>query len=111
MSGIYRVERWDQVTQPSPAILRLLLDREGYQVFHWVDMPNTVYGSHKHQTDQSHWVISGSLEIVVENVGQFVLGPGDRDFLSANTYHTAKVLGLEPVTYLVGEKREIAQGL
>src|SRR5687768_11040790 len=99
----YRVERWKQPYPPNPAMLRLELTQEGYDVFQWADRPNTSYGSHKHPQPQSHWIVSGNLEIVVERVGRYVLGPGDRDFMPADTYHTARVLGNEPVIYLVGE--------
>jgi len=33
------------------------------------------------------------------------LGAGDRDYLAANTTHSAFVPGDEPVTYLIGAKR------
>lgn len=103
MAFDYRVERWKQPYPPNPAMLRLELVGEGYDVFQWADRPNTSYGSHKHPQAQSHWIVSGNLEIVVERVGRYVLGPGDRDFMPADTYHTARVLGNEPVVYLVGE--------
>lgn len=100
----YKVERWKEVYPPNPAMLRLLLVREGYEVFQWGDRPRTFYGAHKHPEEQSHWIISGSLEIHVKDVGTFQLGPGDRDFIPAETYHTAEVLGDEAVVYLVGIK-------
>lgn len=103
MAFDYRVERWKEPYPPNPAMLRLELVGEGYDVFQWADRPNTSYGSHKHPQAQSHWIVSGNLEIVVERVGRYVLGPGDRDFMPADTYHTARVLGNEPVVYLVGE--------
>src|SRR5687768_16388895 len=99
----YRVERWKQPYPPNPAMLRLELTHEGYDVFQWANRPNTNYGSHKHPQPQSHGIVSGNLEIVVERTGRYVLGPGDRDFMPADTYHTARVLGNEPVVYLVGE--------
>jgi len=34
----------------------------------------------------------------------YILGPGDRDFLPANTMHSAVVPGDQPVTYLIGAK-------
>jgi quercetin dioxygenase-like cupin family protein len=102
--GVYRIENWNQPTPPNPAMLRFLLEREGYRVFQWSDNPGTVYGNHKHDDDQSHWVISGSLELTVERAGTFVLETGDRDFLPAGTYHSARVIGEEPVMYLVGAK-------
>lgn len=104
MNSDYRIERWKEVYAPNPAMLRLQLVNEGYRVFQWSDQPNCFYASHAHSETQSHWIVSGQLEINVEFVGRFVLGPGDRDFMPANAYHTAKVLGTEPVVYLVGEK-------
>lgn len=85
-------------------MLRLILTREGYEVFHWCDRPEIVYGMHKHDEAQSHWIISGTIEIHVERVGSFVLEAGDRDFMPAGTYHSARVLGDVPVHYLIGAK-------
>jgi len=105
MPGFYKVERWKEVYPPNPAYLRLLLNREGYTtVFQWGDRIGTFYGPHFHNEDQSHWVVSGLLEIHVKDVGTFQLGPGDRDFMPAGTYHTAEVLGDQPAIYLVGVK-------
>jgi quercetin dioxygenase-like cupin family protein len=101
----YRVEKWQELHAPNPANLRHALTVEGYQVFQWCDQPGVEYGSHMHSEHQSHWIISGSLELSVERVGVFVLEPGDRDFMPAGTYHSARVIGDEPVMYLVGAKR------
>jgi quercetin dioxygenase-like cupin family protein len=100
----YRVER-SNGNVPLSAMLRLQLTNEGYDVFQWCDNPGMVYGSHKHSEDQSHWVISGTLEITVERVGTFELKAGDRDYLPAEAYHSARVIGNEPVMYLVGIKK------
>ena len=86
------------------AMMRLTLEREGYRVFQWSDLPEMAYGLHKHAEDQSHWIISGALELTVERLGTYVLEAGDRDFLPAQTYHSARVVGEEPVVYLIGEK-------
>lgn len=103
MSG-YRIERWGEMQAPNPAALRLQLVREGYRVMQWCDQPERIYGQHSHAEAQTHWIVSGSLEITVERVGTFVLEAGDRDFMPANTYHSARVIGEEPVLYLIGEK-------
>jgi quercetin dioxygenase-like cupin family protein len=101
---MYRVERWEKDYAPNAAMLRQIMISEGYKVYQWSDHPSTVYPVHKHDNEQSHWIISGSLELTVENVGTFVLNPGDRDFMPAGTYHSARVIGDEPVVYLIGEK-------
>lgn len=99
----YRIEKWSEAYPPNPAMLWLRLSREGYTIQQWADLPNTFRGSQKLENAKSHWVVSGTLEIDVEYLGRFVLGPGDRDFMPANAYHTARVIGEEPVVYLVGE--------
>jgi mannose-6-phosphate isomerase-like protein (cupin superfamily) len=101
----YRVEKWKEVYAPNPAMLRYILVSEGYGVYQWCDRVGAGYGNHMHGEDQSHWVISGTLEITVEKVGTFVLEAGDRDHMPAGTYHSARVIGNEPVVYLIGEKR------
>jgi quercetin dioxygenase-like cupin family protein len=100
----YSMQKWSEPYSPNPAMLRQILTIEGYQVFSWTDQPGIIYGMHKHDEQQSHWVISGKLEITVEHVGTFLLEAGDRDFMPANCYHSARVIGDEPVTYLIGSK-------
>lgn len=99
-----QVERWSKSTPPDAADLRRRLQREGYSVFQWRDAPGTTYGSHSHPEDQSHWILSGQLELGVGNE-TYTLSAGDRDYLPANTPHSAFVPGDEPVTYLIGAKR------
>ena len=83
----YRIERWTQKHAPDAAMLRALMEREGYRVFEWADGAGTTYSKHKHDTDQSHCIISGALELEIEEVGTFVLEAGDRDFMPSGTYH------------------------
>jgi len=100
----YRVEKWVEVHDPSPAMLRLMMEREGYSVFQWCDQPGAEYGLHQHNEDQCHWIVSGTLELTIEGFGVVVLEAGDRDYMPANTYHSARVVGEEPVLYLIGSK-------
>lgn len=98
-----RVERWAGGGSPQAADLRQRLQAEGYSVFQWSDAPGTKYGPHCHPEDQSHWIVSGELELRVEGE-TYNLRAGDRDFLPANTIHSAFVPGDEPVVYLIGAK-------
>jgi quercetin dioxygenase-like cupin family protein len=100
----YRIERWTQIHAPNPAMLRHILVTEGFRVYQWSDRAEAVYGQHKHDEDQTHWIISGALELTIERVGTFTLEAGDRDFMPAGTYHSARVVGEESVVYLIGEK-------
>lgn len=99
----FRVERWSGSGAPEPLELRRLLESEGYKVFEWSDSPGTVYKQHSHGEDQSHWIISGALELTVGDK-RYTLAAGDRDFMAANTMHSAFVPGSEPVRYLIGAR-------
>jgi mannose-6-phosphate isomerase-like protein (cupin superfamily) len=83
--------------------MREWLERDGYRTYEWTDAAGAVYGLHEHQRDQSHWIISGTLELTVEGAGIVVLNAGDRDTMPAGTRHSARVIGDEPVRYLIGE--------
>ena len=98
-----QVERWSEPTPPNAAELRERLQAEGYSVFQWTDAPGTKYGPHSHPEDQSHWILSGELELRV-GYETYTLRAGDRDYLPANTIHSAFVPGDESVTYLIGAK-------
>ena len=104
MQSHYSIERWKGLGRPEPATLSSILVSEGYSVFQWTDAPGTVYGAHSHNNDQSHWIISGTLELNVESAGKFLLAAGDRDFMPAGTDHSTEVIGDEPVVYLIGGK-------
>lgn len=97
------VEHWGEKSPPNPAELRQRLQDEGYSVFQWTDAPGTKYGPHSHPEDQSHWILSGELELRVGHE-TYTLRAGDRDYLPASTMHSAFVPGNEPVTYLIGAK-------
>ena len=98
-----RIDRWDQPTIPNIEQLRRRLIAEGYSVFQWSDAPGTTYADHSHPDDQSHWILSGALELHAGGE-TYTLRAGDRDFLPANTVHSAFVPGHEPVVYLIGAK-------
>jgi quercetin dioxygenase-like cupin family protein len=101
----YRIKKWKGADAPEPEAMRQIMLSEGYEVFQWSDSPATTYASHFHSEDQSHWIISGSLELTIDGDGRFVLESGDRDFMPAGTYHSARVVSDEPVVYLIGEKQ------
>lgn len=100
----YSIERWKEMYAPNAAMLRHILVAEGYSVLQWCDGPGTEYGSHHHNDDQSHWVISGSIEFTIENDRTYVLEAGDRDIMPAFTIHKACVVSEGPVVYLIGSR-------
>ena len=98
-----QVERWSEQTRPDEQELKARLQSEGYSVFQCTDAAGTKYGPHAHAEDQSHWILSGELELRVGHE-TYILRAGDRDFLPANTIHSAFVPGDQPVVYLIGAK-------
>lgn len=89
---------------PNASQLRETLVVEGYSVFEWSDAPGMSYEPHTHDDDQSHWIISGALQLTVAGE-TYTLEAGDRDFLPAHTTHAAFVPGNKPVRYLIGSKK------
>ena len=100
----FSVQRWAGNEVPSPKGMRQILAHEGYSVFEWTDAPGTTYAPHAHDDDQSHWIISGALQLTVAGE-TYILQAGDRDFLPAQTTHAAFVPGDKPVWYLIGSKK------
>lgn len=100
----YRIERWNRPETPVADELMKRMSDEGYNVFQWTDAPGAVYTEHDHGDDQSHWIISGTLELNVRGHGAVVLKTGDRDFMPAGTVHSARVIGDEEVVYLIGTR-------
>jgi mannose-6-phosphate isomerase-like protein (cupin superfamily) len=80
------------------------MENDGFSVYEWSDSPGATYSTHMHDNDQSHWIVSGTLELDVAGYGIVQLSPGDRDFMPAGTDHAARVIGDEPVVYLIGSK-------
>lgn len=98
-----KVERWDGSGPPDKEAFRRQMETEGYSVFEWTDAPGTSYGPHSHAEDQSHWIVRGALTLRV-GWEEYTLRAGDRDYLPANTEHSAVVPRDESVVYLIGAK-------
>jgi quercetin dioxygenase-like cupin family protein len=97
------IERWSESGPPDARRLRQRMEAEGYSVFESRDAAGTTYRPHSHTEEQSHWIVSGAL---VLRVGweEYTLRAGDRDYLPANTEHSATVPRDEAVVYLIGIK-------
>ncbi len=104
-----KIDRWHAAERPDSAKLVVELEADGYSVYSWTDGAHAVYPPHTHDDDQSHWVLSGALALTVDGQ-EYVLRAGDRDWLPAGTLHTARVVGGQSVTYLVGSKPRRSSG-
>lgn len=105
-----QVERWREPYQPNPAMLRLLLFHEGYDTYQWSERPGAMHGWHFHEEEQLHWVVSGEMEVTVQDCGQsftYILKNGDRDYIPPKIYHQFRNLGTENLLYLNGIKRKV----
>ena len=105
MADEYSVVRWSSKGQPESRHLLEILISEGYDPFEWSDNAGTIYEMHFHLEEQSHWIISGSLELTIDTGDKFILGAGDRDFMPAGIQHSARVVGDNAVRYLIGSRR------
>lgn len=71
----------------------------GWWPVSWRDAPGDVYDAHKHDADQTLYVVEGQIEFGVN--GEILrLSPGDKLELPAHTVHTASAP--EGATYIVG---------
>ncbi len=96
-----RLTRWNKETSPSLEALRSALTGEGLTVSEWADAAGTVYPVHAHDYVEVRVVVRGALRVGLPETGEeFVLAPGDRLDLPANTPHWADVSGQGPVVYL-----------
>ncbi len=96
-----RLTRWNKETPPSLEALRSALTGEGLVVFEWTDPAGTVYPVHTHEYPEVRVVVRGALRVGLPESGEeFVLGPGDRLDLPANTPHWADVSEQGAVVYL-----------
>lgn len=101
--------RWNKETPPSREALRSALTGEGLTVSEWADPAGTVYPVHSHDYAEVRVVVRGRLRVGLPETGEeFVLGPGDRLDLPADTPHWADVYGDEPVVYLSAFKNHSA---
>lgn len=95
--------RWDKPKKPTIDELKARLAREGLHSGLFTDPPGAKYGRHKHDFDDFIVIVSGKMKLGIDGY-EWVLKPGDRLDLPANTPHWAHVVGKEPVQYLSSEK-------
>lgn len=96
-----RLTRWNRETPPSLEALRSALTGEGLTISEWADPVGTVYPVHMHEYPEVRVVVHGQLRVGLPETGEeFVLAPGDRLDLPANTPHWADVNGHGAVVYL-----------
>jgi len=71
----------------------------GWWPVSWRDPPGEVYEPHKHDADQTIYVVEGSLEFQINN-SSYCLNPGDKLELPALTVHSTRASS--GVTFIIG---------
>ncbi|MEK9136810.1 MAG: cupin domain-containing protein [Bacteroidota bacterium] len=94
---------WNKKTKPTLEELKRILKAGGQECDLYSDPPGMKYGRHRHDFDDFVVIVSGKMKIGTDT-GTWVLKPGDRLDLPANTIHWAEVMGKEEVKYLSAAK-------
>lgn len=97
------VIRWNKPKKPTLEELQKMLTAQGLEHDLYSDSPGTKYGRHKHAFDDFIVIVAGKMRIVTDTQ-DWVMKPGDRLDLPANTSHSAEVVGREEVQYLSAAK-------
>lgn len=99
---------WRGSAAPREAALRARLSAEGFAALRWSDPPGKEYPPHRHDHDESLWLVRGSLRFEIGG-RTHELGPGDRLMLPGGTVHAA-VAGPDGATYLIGRRETAKEG-
>ncbi len=97
------VIRWSKPKKPTLEELQASLRSEGLAFALFSDPPGVKYGRHKHDFDDFIVIVSGRMKLGVDG-NEWIMKPGDRIDLPANTPHWAEIMGKEEVRYLSAEK-------
>jgi quercetin dioxygenase-like cupin family protein len=94
---------WGKSKKPGLEELTAMLKQEGLESELYSDRPGTKYGRHKHDFDDFVVIVSGKMKISTDE-HEWLLKPGDRLDIPANTPHRAEVIGKEEVRFLSAAK-------
>ena len=94
---------WKKSKKPGLGELKELLEKEGVESVLYSDRPGVKYGRHKHDFDDFIIIVSGQMKLATDE-HEWILKPGDRLDIPANTIHRAEVLGHHDVQYLSAAK-------
>lgn len=97
------IQRWQAPNTPLKVHLRMMLDLEGLEFIEEVYQPEEKVMEHRHPLTEVRIVVEG--EMIFQVAGnQFVLRPGDRLEIPANTKHSHGCFGTEPCLSLYATK-------
>jgi quercetin dioxygenase-like cupin family protein len=97
------VIRWAKKKKPALEELQAMLKSQGLASELYSDRAGTKYGRHKHDFDDFIVIVTGKMKLAADE-HEWILKPGDRLDLPANTFHRAEMIGKEEVRYLSAAK-------
>jgi mannose-6-phosphate isomerase-like protein (cupin superfamily)/Tfp pilus assembly protein PilZ len=103
--GRLKLQHWDTVRDgpPTEEALQARLEQRGYRVSRHVYPPGAFFPEHVHQVDKIDAVVSGQFLVRLGDV-EVLLEPGDLIPIPRGVFHSAEVVGEEPVVSLDGIK-------
>jgi len=96
-----QLQRWDDPSSPSEALMREKLESQGFHCNRHDYPPGTVFPEHSHDVDKIDAVLTGAFRITIGH-RQFDLMPGDAIYIPRHVTHKAEVIGNETVMSLDG---------
>jgi quercetin dioxygenase-like cupin family protein len=81
------ITRWQAPLVPSKQQVHMILEQEGLEPFDEVYQPQTKIPDHRHPFAEVRVVVAGEMHFNISG-NQFVLRPGDRVEIPANTKHS-----------------------
>ena len=95
------VQRWEAPLTPNKIQITRQYLTEGLEVFEEVYQPQQVVIEHRHPFCEVRTLVEGEMLFNIAG-NQFLLRPGDRVEIPANTKHTHTAQGNQPCVCLVG---------
>lgn len=89
------ITRWQAPMTPNAQQIKLMLEGEGLESFEESYLPNTKINIHRHPFTEVRIVVEGEIHFNISG-NQFVLRPGDRVEIPANTKHSTVCQGNIP---------------
>jgi len=96
-----QIEHWDETRdgELTEANMRRKLQDRGYRVSKYVYPPGTYFPEHDHGVDKIDGILSGRFRMALKG-GRVVLEAGDLLVVPKHVFHSAEVVGEEPVVSL-----------
>lgn len=97
------ITRWQAPVVPSKEQIHIILESEGLEPFDESYEPQVKIQDHRHPFTEVRVIISGEMIFNISG-NQFVLRPGDRVEIPANTKHSHIAQGLQPCVCVCAQR-------